>query len=65
MERDVKRIVICGLATDFCVVESVTDARDLGYPVTVLRDGVRAVDLKAGSGNRAVEMMLHAGAELV
>ena len=64
-ERDVERIVICGLATDFCVVESVTDARDLGYPVTVLRDGVRAVDRKAGSGNRAVEMMLHAGAELV
>jgi nicotinamidase/pyrazinamidase len=64
-ERDVERIVICGLATDFCVVESVTDARDLGYPVTVLRDGVRAVDRKAGSGNRAIEMMLHAGAELV
>jgi nicotinamidase/pyrazinamidase len=64
-ERDVERIVICGLATDFCVVESVTDARDLGYPVTVIRDGVRAVDRKAGSGNRAVEMMLQAGAELV
>jgi nicotinamidase/pyrazinamidase len=64
-ERDVERIVICGLATDFCVVESVTDARDLGYPVTVIRDGVRAVDRKAGSGNRAIEMMLHAGAELV
>jgi nicotinamidase/pyrazinamidase len=64
-ERDVERIVICGLATDFCVVESVTDARDLGYPVAVIRDGVRAVDRKAGSGNRAVEMMLRAGAELV
>jgi nicotinamidase/pyrazinamidase len=64
-ERGVERIVICGLATDFCVVESVTDARDLGYPVAVILDGVRAVDRKAGSGNRAVEMMLHAGAELV
>jgi hypothetical protein len=31
----------------------------------VIRDGVRAVDRKAGSGNRAVEMMLQAGAELV
>jgi nicotinamidase/pyrazinamidase len=64
-ERGVERIMICGLATDFCVVESVTDARDLGYPVAVIRDGIRAVDRKAGSGNRAVEMMLHAGAELV
>jgi nicotinamidase/pyrazinamidase len=64
-ERGVEQIVICGLATDFCVVESVTDARDLGYPVVVIRDGIRAVDRKAGSGKRAVEMMLHAGAELV
>src|SRR4026209_2272254 len=49
-ERDIERIVICGLATDFCVVESVTDARDLGYPVTVIRDGGRPVGRKAGSG---------------
>ena len=64
-ERAVERIVICGLATDFCVVETVTDARELGYPVVVIREGIRAVELKAGSGKRAVEMMLHAGAELV
>ncbi len=63
-ERGVERIVICGLATDFCVFESVTDARALGYPVVVIRDGIRAVDRKAGSGKRAVEMMVHAGAEL-
>jgi nicotinamidase/pyrazinamidase len=63
-QRGVERIVLCGLATDFCVVESVTDARELGYPVVVIRDGIRAVDRKAGSGERAIEMMLHAGAEL-
>jgi nicotinamidase/pyrazinamidase len=64
-ERGVERIVLCGLATDFCVVESVTDARELGYQVVVIGDGIRAVDRKAGSGARAVEMMRHAGAELV
>ena len=64
-DRGVERIVLCGLATDFCVVESVTDARELGYPVVVIRNGIRAVDRKAGSGERAVEMMRHAGAELV
>jgi len=63
--RGVERIVICGLATDFCVVESVTDARALGYPVVVIREGIRAVDRKAGSGDRAIELMLNAGAELV
>ena len=64
-DHGVERIVLCGLATDFCVVESVTDARELGYPVVVIRNGIRAVDRKAGSGERAVEMMRHAGAELV
>jgi nicotinamidase/pyrazinamidase len=64
-ERGVERIVICGLATDFCVVETVTDARELGYPIVVIRDGIRAVDRKAGSGKRAVERMIDAGAELV
>lgn len=63
-EGGVRRIVVCGLATDFCVVETVTDARELGYPVVVLRDGIRAVDRKAGSGSRALQRMRDAGAEL-
>jgi nicotinamidase/pyrazinamidase len=64
-ERGIGRIVICGLATDFCVVETVTDARALGYPIVVIREGIRAVDRKAGSGKRALQMMLSAGAEIV
>jgi nicotinamidase/pyrazinamidase len=62
--RDIRRLVICGLATDFCVVETVTDARDLGYAVVVVRDGIRAVDRKAGAGDRAIRRMLDAGAVL-
>jgi nicotinamidase/pyrazinamidase len=57
--------VICGLATDFCVVETVTDARELGYPVAVVRNGIRAVDRKAGAGDRAIHRMREAGAELL
>ena len=57
--------MICGLATDFCVVETVTDARELGYPVTVIRDGIRAVDRDAGAGDRAIQRMREAGAELI
>ena len=64
-ELGVQRIVVCGLATDFCVVETVTDARELGYPVAVLRDGIRAVDRKAGAGDRALQRMRDAGAELI
>jgi nicotinamidase/pyrazinamidase len=57
-------IVIAGLATDYCVKSTVLDARERGYPITVLQNGIRAVDLKPGDGDRAVEEMLAAGALL-
>jgi nicotinamidase/pyrazinamidase len=62
--QGIRTVVVCGLATDFCVVETVTDARDLGYAVVVLREGIRAVDLKAGAGDRALRRMRDAGADL-
>ena len=64
-ERGVDSLVICGLATDYCVVETVEDARGLGYDVTVLRDGIRAVERTAGDGERAIERMLDVGAQVV
>jgi nicotinamidase/pyrazinamidase len=64
-EHHVERLVICGLATDYCVVESVMDARRLGYPVEVLAEGVRAVDLQPGDGDRAIRRMRDAGAQIL
>jgi nicotinamidase/pyrazinamidase len=61
----IERLVICGLATDYCVVETVLDARMLGYPVEVLTDAVRAVELQPGDGATALARMREAGAELV
>jgi nicotinamidase/pyrazinamidase len=63
-DHGVERVVICGLATDYCVVETVLDARRLGYAVEVLNDGIRAVDLEPGDGDRAIERMREAGAEI-
>jgi nicotinamidase/pyrazinamidase len=60
-----KRLVILGLATDYCVVETVLDARVLGYPVEVLGGGIRAVDLEPGDGTRAIARMRDAGADVV
>ncbi len=64
-ERGIKRSVICGLATDYCVVETVLDARTLGFPVDVIRDAIRAVDLDPGDGDRAIARMRNAGAEVI
>jgi nicotinamidase/pyrazinamidase len=64
-ERGLTRVVIGGLATDYCVVETVLDARSLDHPTAVLRSAVRAVELQPGDGERALERMTGAGAELV
>jgi nicotinamidase/pyrazinamidase len=64
-DRGIERLVICGLATDYCVVETVLDARTLGFPVEVVQDAIRAVDLDPGDGDRAIARMRNAGAEIV
>jgi nicotinamidase/pyrazinamidase len=64
-ERGIVSVAIAGLATDYCVVETVMDARRLGHPTTVLLDAVRAVDLQVGDGDRALDRMRAVGAELV
>lgn len=63
-EGGIERLVIAGIATDYCVVETTMDARRLGFPVTVLKDGIRAVDLNAGDGDRALARMSEVGAEI-
>jgi len=64
-ERSISRIVVGGLATDYCVRATALDALRLGFETGVLVDGVRAVDLIAGDGDRALEEMRAAGVELV
>jgi nicotinamidase/pyrazinamidase len=61
-DRGVRQVIVCGLATDYCVVETVFDARRLGYAAVVLQDGIRAVDLQPGDGDRAIARMRDAGA---
>jgi nicotinamidase/pyrazinamidase len=64
-EHGIKRLVIVGLATDYCVKETALDARRLGFAACVVRDGVAAVDLEEGDGEGALEAMHEAGVELV
>jgi nicotinamidase/pyrazinamidase len=57
----VTRIVIGGLATDYCVRATALAARRAGFPVIVAAEGVRAVEAHAGDGNRALEEMRAGG----
>jgi nicotinamidase/pyrazinamidase len=61
----IRRVFIGGLTTDYCVLNSVKDARRLGYEVFVLADAIRAVDVQPGDGQRAEEEMASLGARRI
>lgn len=61
----VRRIFIGGLATDYCILNSVREALRLGYTVFVLADAVRAVDVQPGDGERALGEMARLGAQAI
>lgn len=60
--RDVRRLFIGGLATDYCVLNTVNDAIEAGFAAVVLSDGIRPVDLHPGDGAKAEADMRRAGA---
>jgi len=60
-----RRVVVCGLATDYCVRDTALDALALGYPTSVLVAGVRAVDVRPGDGDAALARLVAAGATQV
>jgi nicotinamidase/pyrazinamidase len=62
--RGVTDVVIVGLALDYCVLDTTLDALRLGLRTTVRRAGTRPVELQAGDGERALERMEAAGADL-
>jgi nicotinamidase/pyrazinamidase len=62
--QGVKRILIGGLATDYCVKQTALDGVQQGFEVVVLEDAVRAVNLKPDDARQALEEMKRAGAEV-
>jgi len=63
-ERGLRRVFLCGLATDFCVAWSAVDARRMGFEVLVIEDACRAIDT-AGSLAAAWQDMLAAKVQRV
>jgi nicotinamidase/pyrazinamidase len=62
--RGIRRVVVCGLATDYCVNATVLDARRLGFETTVVVDACAPVNLQPDDGDQALARMHAAGAEL-
>ncbi|CAG0971922.1 nicotinamidase/pyrazinamidase [Geobacteraceae bacterium] len=62
-ELGIRKLYVGGLATDYCVKESVLDGLRHGLSVALLEDAVRGVDLKPGDSASAIDEMVTAGAE--
>jgi nicotinamidase/pyrazinamidase len=58
----IKRLFIGGLATDYCVLNTVKDARSHDYDVVLLEDAVRAVNVQPDDGAKAIREMAESGA---
>ncbi|MCA0301749.1 MAG: bifunctional nicotinamidase/pyrazinamidase [Proteobacteria bacterium] len=61
--RGITRLVLCGLALDYCVAWSAIDARQAGFEVAVVQEATAAIDLE-GSKKRMLTEMRQAGIRL-
>ena len=61
-EKGVKRVFVGGLATDYCVKNTVLDAIDLGYETILLIDAIKGVDVNEGDSEKAITEMISKGA---
>ena len=64
-QQGVEELVVGGLATDYCVKNTVIDAVHKGFKVKAVEDAMRAVDLQPGDAEKAIEEMRAAGAEII
>lgn len=63
--KGVTDLYFCGLATDYCVLYSVLDARELGYNAYVLVDACRGIELHTGDIEAALTKMRSRGAKCI
>jgi len=64
-EHGIERVVIVGLATDYCVKQTALDARRLGLATVIVEHAIAAVNLQPGDGDAALEAARDDGAEIV
>ena len=59
--QGVKRVIVCGLATDYCVKFTALDAVELGFETVLVPDACRGVNLAPGDSEAAIGQMADAG----
>lgn len=61
----VRRVFVCGVATDYCVLASARDLLSASFGVVLLSDAIMAVDVKPGDGERAISELTSLGATTI
>lgn len=64
-ERGVKRVFVGGVATDYCVKNTVIGALNRDFQAFLLIDAVKGVDVSPGDSEKAIDLMLNRGAVAV
>jgi nicotinamidase/pyrazinamidase len=61
--KGVVRVFVGGLATDYCVKNTVFDARKMGFETVLLLDAIRGINVEPGDVRKAIDEMIKNGAE--
>ena len=64
-QRGIRRLLVGGLATDYCVKETVLDGLKYGFEVYHLDDASRGVNVKPDDSERALQEMTAKGAKRI
>jgi nicotinamidase/pyrazinamidase len=62
--HDVKRVIVCGLALEYCVRAACLDAVKAGFDAVLLIGGTRAVEVEPGDGERTLEELRAVGVKI-
>lgn len=63
--HEITRVVVCGLALEYCIRAACLDAVKAGFDAALLLDGTRAVEVKPGDGERTLDELRAAGVEIL
>ena len=64
-ERKIKKVYVCGLATDYCVRATALDAKKAGFKTFVIINACRGVNKNEGDVDRMIKKMRKSGIKII
>jgi len=64
-QEGIVRVFVGGLATEYCVKNTVLDAIKFGFETVLLMDAIRGIDLKPSDSRKAIDEMVKKGVKTV